>query len=148
MAKFRPDGFTAITPYLVVPDVKALMEFLTKAFDATVHVKMEVPGHGIAHADMIVFGSHVMMGQSGGHHAPIPAMLYVYVEDADAVHAKAVAAGASVQSPVADQFYGDRAGSVNDGKGNVWWIATHKQDLTPDEITRGMAAARGAQQKQ
>jgi PhnB protein len=63
------------------------------------------------------------------------------------VHAKAVAAGGKVEAPVPEQLYGDRAGSVRDGNGNVWWIATHKQDLTPDEITRGMAAARDAQQQ-
>ena len=145
MANFRPEGFTAVTPYLVVPDVKALMDFLTRAFGATVHFKMDTPGGGgIAHADMVVFGSHVMMGQSGPHHAPVPAMLHLYVEDADAVHARALAAGGTLDQPVKDQFYGDRSGSVKDSNGNIWWIATHKEDLSPDEIARRMAGARGA----
>src|SRR5215211_6719657 len=138
MVKFRPEGFTAITPYLVVPDVHALMDFLARAFGATIHTKIELPGHGIAHADMVVFGAHVMMGQAGGHHKPIPAMLYLYVEDADAVHAQAIAAGGKAEMPVTDQFYGDRAGSVRDSNGNVWWIATHKRDLSPDELARAM----------
>jgi PhnB protein len=144
VAKHIPDGFAAVTPYLVVQDVKALMAFLTNAFGATVHEKVEMPGGGIGHADMVVYGSHIMMGQSGGHHPPTPAMLYLYVEDADAVHAQAVAAGGAAESPVRDQFYGDRAGSVKDANGNVWWIATHKEDLSPDEIGRRMAAQRGA----
>jgi len=142
MAKPIPDGYTAVTPYLVVKDVKALMDFLTRAFGATVQHKMEVPGGGIAHADMIVFGSHVMMGQSGPHHAPTPAMLYLYVADADAVHAQALAAGGTLEAPVMDQFYGDRGGSVKDSNGNTWWIATHEEDLSPDEIGRRMAGAR------
>ena len=145
MPKPIPDGFTSVTPYLVVPDVKTLIEFLTKAFDATVHTKMEMPAGGIAHADLVVFGSHVMMGQSGAHHPPVPAMLYLYVEDADAVHARALAAGGTVDQPVKDQFYGDRSGSVKDSNGNIWWIATHKEDLSPEEIGRRMAGARAKQ---
>jgi PhnB protein len=143
MVRPIPEGFAAVTPYLVVKDVDALTDFLTRAFGATVHFKMEMPGGGIAHADMVVFGSHLMMGQSGPHQAPMPAMLYVYVADADVVHANALAAGAALDSPVKDQFYGDRGGSVKDSNGNVWWIATHKEDLSPDEIGRRMAAARG-----
>ena len=142
MAKPIPDGYTAVTPYLVVKDVKGLMDFLTRAFGGTVHHKMEMPGGGVAHADMTIFGSHVMMGQSGPHHAPTPAMLYLYVTDADAVHAQAVAAGGTVEMPVTDQFYGDRAGSVKDANGNTWWIASHKEDLPADEIARRMAGAR------
>jgi PhnB protein len=146
MPKPIPDGFTSVTPYLVVPDVKGLMDFLTRAFGATVHFKMEMPGGVIGHADMLVFGSHVMMGQAGAHHPPVPAMLYLYVEDADAVHARALAAGGTLDQPVRDQFYGDRSGSVKDSNGNIWWIATHKEDLSPDEIGRRMATARPPQQ--
>jgi PhnB protein len=142
MAKPIPDGYTAVTPYLVVKDAVALIDFMTRAFGATVHHKVEVPGHGIGHADMVVFGSHIMLGQSGGHHAPVPAMLYLYVPDADAVHAQAVAAGGVVEAPVADQFYGDRGGSVKDSNGNTWWIATHKQDLAPKELQRRMTNAK------
>jgi PhnB protein len=143
MAKPRPDGYTAITPYLVVPDVKGLMDFLTRAFGATVHFKLEMPGGAIGHADMVVFGSHVMMGQAGPHHPAVPGMLYLYVDDADAVHARALAAGGVLDQPVKDQFYGDRAGSVKDANGNIWWISTHKEDLTEAQIAERMAGARG-----
>ena len=140
MAKPIPEGFTAVTPYLVVKDVKALMEFLTRAFGATVHCKLEMPGGNIGHADMVVYGSHIMMGQAGDHHPPVPAMLYLYVEDADAVHAQALAAGGTLDSPVKDQFYGDRGGSVKDSNGNIWWISTHKEDLTAEQIGERIAA--------
>ena len=145
MAKPIPEGFTAITPYLVVPDVKALMAFLSKAFGATEHFKLEMPDGNIGHADMIVFGSHIMMGQAGAHHPPVPAMLYLYVEDCDAVHARALAAGATLDQPVKDQFYGDRSGSVKDANGNIWWIATHKEDLTAGQIGQRVAAGRRGQ---
>jgi len=145
MAKPIPEGYSAVTPYLVVPDVKGLMDFLTRAFGATVHLKMEMPGGGIAHADMLVFGSHVMMGQAGPHHAAVPAMLHLYVDDADAVHARALAAGGVPDQPVKDQFYGDRSGSVKDANGNIWWIATHKEDLSEQQIAQRMAGARATQ---
>jgi PhnB protein len=145
MAKFRPDGFTAVTPYLVVPDVKGQMDFLTRAFGATEAFKMEMPDGSISHADMVVFGAHVMIGQAGAHHPPVPAMLYLYVEDCDAVHAKALAAGATLDQPVGDQFYGDRSGSVKDANGNLWWIATHKDDLTAEQIGQRVAAGQRGQ---
>jgi PhnB protein len=145
VAKYRPDGFTALTPYLVVQDVKGQMDFLTRAFGATEAFKMEMPDGSISHADMVVFGAHVMMGQAGAHHPPVPAMLYLYVEDCDAVHAKALAAGATLDQPVRDQFYGDRSGSVKDANGNLWWIATHKEDLTAELIGQRVAAGQRGQ---
>ena len=145
MAKFIPDGFSAVTPYLVVPDVKGQMDFLTRAFGATEAFKMQMPDGSISHADMIVLGAHVMTGQAGAHHPPVPAMLYLYVEDCDAVHAKALAAGGTLDQPVKDQFYGDRSGSVKDANGNIWWIATHKEDLTAEQIGQRVAAGQRGQ---
>lgn len=138
MAKAIPEGFTAITPYLIVKDVKAQIDFLTRAFDATVNAKFNMPDGGIGHAEMTVLGSRVMMGQAGEKHPEMPAMLYLYVADADAVHARAVAAGGILDTPVKDHFHGDRAGSVKDMNGNAWWIGTRKEDLTPDEIMARM----------
>ncbi len=140
MAKAIPDGFTAVAPYLVVKDVKAQIDFLTRAFGATVNMKLEMPGGGIGHAEMSVFGARVMMGQASERHREMPAMIHLYVTDADAVHAQAAAAGGTADMPVTDQFYGDRGGSVKDPNGNVWWISTHKEDLSPEEIARRMAA--------
>src|SRR5688500_11624410 len=139
MANAIPDGYTAVTPYLVVNDAKAQIEFLARAFGATVNLKMEMPDGMIGHADVSVFGAHVMIGQATDRHAAMPAMIHLYVADADRVHAQAAAAGgATVQMPVGDQFYGDRGGSVKDMNGNVWWISTHGEDLSPEELQRRM----------
>src|SRR5690242_15425903 len=115
MAKPIPDGYTAVTPYLVVKDVAVQLDFVTRAFDALVHTKMQMPDGSIGHCDVSINGAHVMMG--GAHppqHPAMPTMVHLYVEDADAVHAKAVAAGGTPDMPVQDQFYGDRGGSVRD----------------------------------
>ena len=136
-----PDGYTAVTPYLVVRDPKAQIDFLTRAFGATVHLKMDTPDGGIGHADVLVFGSHVMLGQASDKHPAMPAMIHLYVEDADRVHAQAAAAGGTVDMPVQEQFYGDRGGSVRDVNGNVWWISTHGETLSPNELQRRMNEA-------
>jgi PhnB protein len=146
MAKPIPDGYTAVTPYLVVKDVRAQIDFLTRAFGATLNLKMEAPDGGIGHADMTVFGAHVMMGQSSERHAAMPAMIHLYVEDADRVHAQAAAAGGTVEMPVKEQFYGDRGGSVRDSNGNVWWISTHGEDVSPEELQRRMTEMARQQQ--
>ena len=85
--------------------------------------------------------SVVMLGDAHGEHKPLQTMLYVYVDDADAIYQRALAAGAtSVQAPV-DQFYGDRSGGVKDAFGNLWWIATHIEDVPPAELKRRAQAA-------
>lgn len=128
-----PDGYHAVTPYLLVEDVKATIEFLEKAFGAVVTEKLESP-MGIMHAEVRIRDSVVMMGQAGGERKPMPAMLYIYVEDIDKVYEQAVkSGGTSIQEPE-DQFYGDRVGAVKDSQSNQWWIATHKEDLTESEI--------------
>lgn len=134
MAKPVPDGYTAVTPYLIVKDVQAQLDFVGKAFDAIIHVKMQMPNGVIGHCDVSIYGAHVMMGQAMQGHPAMPCMIHLYVQDADAVHAKALAAGGTLDAPVKDQFYGDRGGSVKDSNGNTWWISTHKEDLSEDQI--------------
>jgi PhnB protein len=148
MAKAIPDTFMAVTPYLVVRDVNAQLDFMVKAFNANVVMKMDTP-KGIGHADVMIFGSHVMMGPAHDQHPAMPAMVHLYVQDCDKVHAQAVAAGGAVVMPVTDMFYGDRAGSVRDVNGNVWYISTHHQDVAPDELQKRMMAefAKHEQQK-
>ncbi|HEX8913153.1 MAG TPA: VOC family protein [Humisphaera sp.] len=140
MAKPIPDGYTAVTPYLILKDVAAELDFVVRAFGATVHTKMTGPDGSIGHCDVSLHGAHVMMGQAHGPHDPTPTMLYLYVADADAVHAAALAAGAALDMPVTDQFYGDRAGSVKDANGVTWWIATHKEDLSEAQLAERMRA--------
>lgn len=135
-----PDGHHTVTPYLVVADVRELLEFVTKAFDAEVKFQMPGPDGRIAHAEFRVGDSMVMCGQAGGEHPPFPAMLHLYVPNADALFNKAVAAGAAVVRPIADQFYGDRTGGVKDPFGNQWFVATHIEDVSPEEMKRRMAS--------
>jgi PhnB protein len=138
MAKPVPDGYTAVTPYLLVKDVAAQLEFCERAFGAVVHMKMQKPDGSIGHCDVSINGAHVMMGQAGPQHREMPAMIHLYVDDAAAVHAKALSAGGTLDMPVMDHFYGDRAGSVKDDNGNVWWISTHMEDLSEAQIAQRM----------
>jgi uncharacterized glyoxalase superfamily protein PhnB len=139
-AKPIPDGYHTVTPYLVVPDVRKLLEFATKAYDAEVKFQMPHPNGGIAHAEFRIGNSMIMCGQSGDAHPPMPAMLYLYVNDVDAVFAKAVAAGGEVIRPVENQFYGDRSGGLKDSNGVQWWIGTHVEDVSPEELAKRAAA--------
>ena len=137
-----PDGYHTITPYLVVPGVAKLIDFLKEAFDAQETVRMPGPDGLVMHAEMKIGDSMVMMGDSSVRQPPMPAMIHLYVEDVDAVYQRALKVGAiSLQEP-ADQFYGDRSAHVKDASGNHWYIATHKEDLSPEEFSRRMEAAR------
>jgi PhnB protein len=138
MPKPIPDGFTAVTPYLLAKDAKALIDFITRAFNGKLNFKMDRDGGAVGHAEMNVMGARVMLGQACDPYPAMPAMIYIYCEDSDKVFAQAVAAGATVTMPVTDMFYGDRAGSVRDTNDNIWWISTHKEDLSHDEISRRM----------
>ncbi len=139
--KPRPDGYHSVTPYLVVDGAARVIDFLKEVFNAQEVMRLAAPGGRIGHAEMRIGDSVVMLGDAHGEHKPMQAMLHVYVDDADATYQRAVAAGAtSVQAPV-DQFYGDRSGGVKDPCGNLWWIATHIEDVQPDELKRRAEAA-------
>lgn len=134
--KYQPDTFHTVTPFVVVKDVAGVIEFAKKTFDAQEIYRMTMPDGAIAHAEMKIGDSIVMLGDAGDYMPPMPMMLYVYVKDVDAVFQKALEAGGEVVRPVADQFYGDRSGGVKDKSGNQWWISTHIEDLTPEELQR------------
>jgi PhnB protein len=141
-----PDGYHTVTPYLIVQGAAAAIEFYKKALGATELFRMPGPGGKVAHAEIQIGNSRIMLadehpemgakapGPSGGS----PVGLMLYVEDVDARFNRAVAAGAKVKKPLADQFYGDRSGSVTDPFGHQWTIATHKEDVSPAEIDRRM----------
>ncbi|MEQ8766526.1 MAG: VOC family protein [Planctomycetota bacterium] len=136
-----PDGYHTVTPYLVVNDVRAVIEFAKKAFDAIEMGVMEGPDGRIAHAEIRIGDSPIMLGGAGEKSSPMPATLYLYVEDTDALYAKAIAAGGESLMEPADQFYGDRNAGVRDSQGNCWWIGTHVEDVPPDELKRRAEAA-------
>jgi PhnB protein len=137
-----PEGHHTVTPYLVVRGAAQLIDFMKQVFAAEEIVRMARPDGSIMHAEVRLGDSRVMLGEAGGDNPPIPAMLHLYVEDADAVYRQALQAGAtSLREPV-NEFYGDRIGGVKDRFGNQWWIATHIEDVSSEEMARREAAMR------
>jgi PhnB protein len=143
-----PEGYHSVTPYLIIQGAAAAIDFYKKAFDAVEEVRMPGPDGKIGHAELKIGNSHVMLADESPqacHVGPkslggTPVSLCLYVPDVDAVFDRAVAAGAEVQRPVADMFYGDRTGSVIDPFGHQWHIMTHKEDVSPEEMKKRMAA--------
>lgn len=149
--KHRPDGYHSVTPYLAMADAAAAIEFYKRAFGATEVMRMEGPDGKIGHAEILIGDSHVMLADEHpeiGHRGPkslggCPFSMLLYVEDVDAVFAKAVTAGSTVLREVADQFYGDRTGGVEDPFGYHWYLATHVEDVDPEELQRRFEAMKG-----
>ncbi len=147
MAKSIPEGYHAVTPSLTFKDSQKAIEFYKKAFGAKVIDVLASPtGRGLMHATIQIGNSIVMMGdempncKSAETLGSSPISLYVYVPNADAAFKQAVEAGGTVVMPVADMFWGDRAGSIKDPFGYSWMIATHQQDLTQEQIRKGAEA--------
>ena len=147
MAKPIPENYHSVTPSLTLKDCKKALEFYKKAFGATVLDCLPSPtGQGTMHATLQIGNSILMMGdempqcKSAETMGSCPMSLYVYVADVDATFKQAISAGATLVMPVADMFWGDRAGNLKDPFGYSWMIATHKQDLTPDQIKKGAEA--------
>jgi len=134
-----PEGFHTLTPYLLVADAEKEIEFARAAFDArTIHIS-RLPDGSVMHATLLIGTSLLMLGQVSGKMRPVPAMLYMYVEDADAVFGRAVTSGARVVRELADQPWGDRSGGVISANGIQWWIATLIEDVSEKELQRRMA---------
>jgi len=131
-----PDGYHSVTPYLTIPGVAKLLDFLKQAFEAQELHRMPRPDGAIMHAEVRIGDSRVMMGEPMGGCQPMFGSLYLYVHDVDAVYKRALQAGATSTSEPADQFYGDRSAGIKDPVGNQWCIATHKEDVPPEEIVR------------
>lgn len=144
-----PEGYHTATPYLIVRNAARAIEFYKKAFGATELMRMADPSGRIGHAEIRIGDSPIMLADEVpemGFRSPeslggSPVSILLYVEDVDAVFSQAVATGAKVQRPVADQFYGDRTGGVTDPFGHIWYIATHKEDVSPEEMRKRAAAA-------
>ncbi|MEA2453423.1 MAG: PhnB protein [Actinomycetota bacterium] len=138
MVKAIPDEYGNVTPYLVVEGAEELLGFLQNTFGATIRGGdyMRGPDGKIGHAEVEIGNSIVMLADVPPEGEAMRAMLNVYVEDCDATYKKALAAGAeSVREPE-DQFYGDRGGGVKDKWGNQWYISTHIEDVSPEEMER------------
>jgi len=135
-AKPIPDGYHVVTPYLIVRGVPGLIDFMTKAFQAEVLERMETPDGTVMHAEVKIGDSMIMMGEASDKYPPMPAGLYLYVKDTDAVYRRALDAGATSLMEPADQFYGDRNAGVRDSSGNLWWIGTHIEDVPAEEMKK------------
>ncbi|MBI4879016.1 MAG: VOC family protein [Planctomycetes bacterium] len=143
-----PEGFNTVSAYLVVPDAARASKFYAAAFGAETGLCMSGPGgKGTMHAEMRIGDSMVMLADENPHmgmRSPgslggTPVSLHLYVQDVDALFARAVAAGCTAVFPVMDAFWGDRYGKLRDPFGHEWGIATHKEDLPPAEIEKRQA---------
>jgi len=146
--KAIPEGYHSVTPYLIFSGASDAIAFYKRALGAEEVMRMADPGGRIHHAEIKIGDSRIMMADEhpelqalspktvGGS----PVSIHLYVADVDGAVERAVAAGAKLVRPVADQFYGDRVGGIEDPFGYRWFIATHKEDLTMDEIHRRAAA--------
>ena len=147
-----PDGYHTVSPYLAVEDAATAIDYYKKAFGATERVRMETPDGKIGHAELEIGDSIVMLADPFPQASTKPphelggtsAGVFLYVEDVDAVVKRAVEAGASVTMEVADQFWGDRFGTVTDPFGHVWSVATHVEDVPPAEMAERAKAAMAA----
>jgi PhnB protein len=139
-----PKGYHSITPYLVIKGAAQAIEYYKKVFGANEVVRMPGPGGTIGHAELQIGDSRIMladenpsMGQgytSASSMGGSPVSLYLYMPDVDRVFERATAEGAKVLKPVQDQFYGDRSGFIQDPFGHLWGIATHVEDVSPQEM--------------
>lgn len=151
MAQAIPDGYHSITPYLVVRGAAAALAYYTKVFGGTELFRMDAPGGRIGHAEIRIGDSIVMLADEHPEveaHSPqkfggSPVSLMLYVENVDDVFRRAIDAGGREVRPLQDQFYGDRSGTVADPFGHQWHIATHVEDVSPEEMQRRMEAMKG-----
>jgi PhnB protein len=142
-AKPIPEGQHSITPYLGINDAAKAIEFYKKAFGAVEMFRLEAPGGRVGHAELRIGDSSLMLGDPCDMEGGLTASqklagaavgLHLYVEDCDKVYAQALACGATQLREVTDQVYGDRSGTLMDPFGASWFVSTHKEDLSPDEI--------------
>jgi PhnB protein len=149
MVKPQPDGYHSITPYLYVADARKAIEFYSKVFGAQELFRMDGPGGTIGHAELRIGDSVVMLADEQpemGARSPkayggTPYCLLLYVADVDRVFTQAVATGAKELRPVENKFYGDRTGMIEDPFGHQWAIATHVEDVAPEDMQERAKAA-------
>ena len=150
MAKVRPipDGYHSVTPYLIIKGASAAIDFYKKSFGAVELMRMDGPDGTIGHAEIKIGDSPIMLAdefEQMGYRSPVayggsPVSIMIYVQDVDAIFNQAIAAGGEIQKPLQNQFYGDRSGTLKDPFGHIWHVATHVEDVSPEERQKRMAA--------
>ena len=144
-----PEGYHTVTPYLILKNAAAAIEFYKKAFGAVELFRMEAPGGKIGHAEIKIGDSHVMLADEYpdmGYRGPeslggTAVSLMVYVADVDKIYPRAIAAGGKELRPLQNQFYGDRSGTLSDPFGHVWTISSHVEDVSEEEMAKRAEAA-------
>jgi len=143
-AKPTPEGYHTATAYLSISGAKDAIEFYKLAFGATEVLRLSTPTGDIAHAEIKIGDSHIMLSEACSE-SPMPSpetlggstvAVHLYVDDVDAIFAQAIDAGALDIDSVEDQFYGDRTGTLQDPFGHIWFVGTHKEDLSMEEIEK------------
>jgi len=133
-----PQGYASVTPYLIVDGVPRLVDFLKHTFNAEERTLINDREGHVGHAEIKIGNSIVMMADFTPQYRPIPSQLYVYVDDVDLAHKRGLEAGGTSEQVPTTQFYGDRTAAVKDPTGNVWWIATHVEDVSSEEMDKRM----------
>lgn len=147
-----PEGYYSVTPYLIIKGAAEAIDYYKNVFGATEVMRMADPSGRIGHAELKIGNSHIMLADEFpemDHRGPLtlgnsPVSILLYVEDVDSTVERAVAAGARILKPVQDQFYGDRSGFIQDPFGHRWGVATHKEDVSPQEMKERMKKFRAA----
>ena len=145
-----PEGYHSVTPYLIIDGAASAIDYYKKAFGATELFRMEHQGK-VGHAEIKIGDSPIMLADeqpSMGYVGPksvggTPVSLMIYVEDVDKIYKQGIASGGLELKALQDQFYGDRSGTLKDPFGHIWTVATHKEDVTPEEMDKRIAAAHG-----
>ena len=131
-----PEGYHSVTPFLMVKGAAKNIDFMKNAFGARERNIHKQPDGTIVHAELEIGDSVIMMSEATEMYPAMPTALYLYVEDVDSVYNMAIQAGGTSLREPTDEFYGDRSSGVKDPAGNQWWIATHVEDISPEEMKR------------
>ena len=146
MAKV-PEGYHSVTLYLIVEGAADLLEFTKQAFGAEERMRMDASDGSVAHAEVEIGDSVVMVGGASERWPASPGTIHLYVDDCEATYAKALEAGATSEQEPEDQFYGDQMAGVRDAFGNMWWIAARVEDVAPDELEKRAAEWAAGQER-
>lgn len=146
-----PDGYNSVTPYLIIQDAAQAINYYQTAFAAKLRLRLDMPNGKVGHAELIIGDSVIMIAEQCPEydsHAPqpganLPVKIHLFVQDVDSTVARAIEAGATLQRPVQDHFYGDRSGTIIDPFGHSWYIATHVEDMSNEEMQRRMKEVMG-----
>lgn len=136
----KPEGYHTITPYLIVKRAAEFIEFTKQAFAAQEKERFPTPDGKVMHAGVKIGDSIMMLSDSSAEFEPTRSSIHLYVDDVDATYKHALQAGGESLREPGDQFYGDRSAGIEDGFGNQWWLATHVEDVSPEEMQKRQAA--------